>query len=167
MGGSVGNRSARTGWNLAEIGRSMLRPYTKRRGIGVIRGRGGFENADLRVANRIGVVIDVYLFDVSFAFLEVQMLHVELRAAMHVDGFLVHAGERAGKIHFADDVGRASDIDNHKIIAGDGAQAYGVRGIGFVGPVIILSRAMQEAGLCKPRAEIGKIYVAEAFFGRY
>src|SRR5271163_3179676 len=60
MGGSVGNRSARTGRNLAETERSMLRSDTKWRGVGVVRGRCGFQNAHLRVANGVGVVIDVH-----------------------------------------------------------------------------------------------------------
>ena len=39
---------------------------------------GDFQNAHLRVANGVGVVVDVDLLHVGFAFLEVEMLDVVL-----------------------------------------------------------------------------------------
>src|SRR5580700_9004091 len=91
--------------------------------------RGGlccFENAHLRVSDGIGVVIGVHLFYISLALFEVEMLDVILLPAVNVDGFLVKKNERAGKIYFADDIRRASDIDDDEIVAGDRAKADGI-----------------------------------------
>jgi len=43
-----------------------------------------------------------------------------------------------------------------KLIAGDGTQADGIGGIGFLRPVIIFSRQMKETSFRKARAKIGR-----------
>ena len=58
------------------------------------------------------------------------MVDVELRAAVHVDGFFVDGGEGADEINFADDARFTRDVDDDEIVAGDGAQAGGVGGVG-------------------------------------
>src|SRR5260370_30597545 len=81
------------------------------------RGSGGdFEDADVRVANGVGVVIDVDLLDVGLALFEIQVFHVVLLAAVDVDGFFMNECERAGKINFTNDIGCAGDVDNHEIV---------------------------------------------------
>ncbi len=91
------------------------------------------------VADGVGVVVDVDALDVGLALLEVEMLDVVLLAAVKVDGFFVEEDESAGEIDFANDGGRAGDVDDHEIVAGHGAQADGIGRIGFLHPVIILS----------------------------
>src|SRR5258708_38495817 len=66
--------------------------------------------------------------DVSLALLEVEMFDVVLLPAVNVDGFFVDEHKRAGEIDFADDAGRAGDVDDHEIVAGDGTQADGIGG---------------------------------------
>src|SRR3989442_8773951 len=105
----------------------------------------GFEDADLGVADSVGVVVDVDLLDVGFALLEVEMLDVILLAAVNVDGFFVDENEGAGKVDFADHIRYGRDVDDHKIVASDRTQADGVGGIGFMRPVITFSREMQKA----------------------
>ena len=123
------------------------------------------QNAHLRVANRVGVIIHIHALDVGFAFFEIQMLHVVLLAAVDINGFFVHGGQRAGKIHFADHRRRAGNIDNHEIVAGDRAQADGIGGISFLRPVIIFAGAMQKARFGQPRAKFLHIHIAKAVFG--
>src|SRR5467141_1730140 len=101
----------------------MLRPY-KGSG-GALSGGDDFEDADLGVADGVGVVVDVDALDVGFAFLEVEMLDVMLLAAVKVDGFFVEKDQGAGEIHFANDRGRAGDVDDHEIVAGHGAETDG------------------------------------------
>ncbi len=115
------------------------------------------------VADSIGVIVDVHLFDVGFTFLKVEMLDVKLLAAVNVDGLFVNEGQGAGKIDFADDVGRAGDVDDHKIVAGHRAEADGIGGIGFMGPVVIIASQMKKACLREARAKIGQIGVAKFF----
>src|SRR6266481_4463104 len=134
---------------------------------GRLEGRGDFEGTDLGVADGVGVVIHVDAFDVGLALLEVEMFDVMLLAVVNVDGFLVEENERAGEIHFADDRGLASDVDDHEIIAGHGAQTDGVGRVGFLRPVIIFSRQMQITGFGEARAKIGEIDIAEFIVGRY
>src|SRR6266436_5316689 len=98
---------------------------------------GDFEDADLRVSNRIGVVVDANVLDVGFALFEIEMLDVVLLAAMKVNGFFVKEHQRTRKIDLANDVWRAGDIDNHEIVAGYRAQADGIGGIGFLRPVVV------------------------------
>ena len=118
-------------------------------------GSGGvFEDADLRVADGVRVIVDVDALHVSFAFLEIKVLDVVLLAAVNVDGFFVKENQGAGKIHFANNGRRAGDIDNHEIIAGHGPQADRVGGISFLRPVIIFSGQMQEAGFGESRTQI-------------
>src|SRR5437867_13083786 len=87
-----------------------------------------FEDADLRVADGVRVVVDVDALHVCFALLEIEMFDVVLLAAMNVDGFFVQKTKCAWKIHFADNRRRAGDIDDHEIIAGDGPQTGGIGG---------------------------------------
>src|SRR6266567_3547581 len=99
----------------------MLRPC-KGSSVGAACGGGDFEDADLRVADGIGVVVDVDALHVGLAFLEVEMFDVVLLATMNVNGFFVEKNQSAGEIHFADDSGRASDIDDYEIFAGSNGQ---------------------------------------------
>src|SRR2546430_12968012 len=87
-----------------------------------------FEDADLRVADGVRVVVDVDALHVCFALLEIEMFDVVLLAAMNVDGFFVQKTKCAWKIHFADNRRRAGDIDDHEIIAEDGLQTDGIGG---------------------------------------
>jgi hypothetical protein len=66
------------------------------------------KDADLGVADGVGVVVGVDLLDVGFAFLEVEMLDVILAAAVEVDGLFVDKDKCAGKINLGDDVGFAA-----------------------------------------------------------
>ncbi len=125
----------------------------------------GFENAHLRVADRVGVVIDVYLLDISFAFFEVEMLDVVLLPAVNVNGFFVKKNQRAREIHFADDVWRPRDIDDDEVVAHDGTEADRVGRIRFVRPVIVISGKMQVTGLNEAGAKIRNVYLAEGFAG--
>ena len=122
---------------------------------------GDFQHAHLRVANRVGVVVDVDSLHVRLAFFEVEMLDVILLRAVQVDGFFVHGGQRAGKIDFADDFRLAGDVDDDEIVAGHRAQADGVRGIRFLGPVIVFAGAVQKARFREARAQIGHIDFAK------
>ncbi len=131
-------------------------------GAGLLR---DFEDANLRVADGVGVVIDVDLFYVGFAFFEVEMFDVILLRAVEIDGFFVDGGERAGEIDFADDFGLAGDVDDDEIIAGDGAEADGVGRVGFLRPVKMIAGAMEETGFGHAGAEIGDIDFAEGFAG--
>src|SRR6266567_7308755 len=142
----------------------MLRPC-KGSSVGAACGGGDFEDADLRVADGIGVVVDVDALHVGLAFLEVEMFDVVLLATMNVNGFFVEKNQSAGEIHFADDSGRASDIDDYEIVAAYGPQADGIGGIGLLRPVIIFSREMKKSSFGKPRAKIREIDVTE-FFAR-
>src|SRR5229473_7972785 len=110
----------------------MLRHY-KGSG-GALSGGGDFEDADLSVADGVGVVVDVDALDVGLAFLEVEMLDVELLPAVKVDGFFVDEHQRAGEIDFANDIWRAGDVEDHELVAGYGAEADGIGGISFVRP---------------------------------
>ena len=94
----------------------------------------------MRVADGVGVVVDVDALDEGFAFLEVEMFDVVLLAAVEVDSFFVDVGQRAGEINFADDIWQSGDVDDHEIVAGDGTQAYGIGGIGLLRPMEIVSR---------------------------
>ena len=122
---------------------------------------GDFEDADLGVADGVGIVVDVDALDVSLALLEVEMFDVVLLPAVNVDGFFVDEYKRAGEIDFADDAGRASDVDDHEIVAGDGTQTDGIGGIGFVRPVVVFSGEMEKTSLGQSRAEIGQVDIAE------
>ena len=82
-------------------------------------GLGLFEYADLRVADGVGVVVDVHSFDIGLALLEIEMLDVVLLPAVDVDGFFVQENQRARKVYFADDVWRASDINDDEVVAAD------------------------------------------------
>src|SRR5260370_26831459 len=62
------------------------------------------------------------------------MFEVEWVPAVKVDGFFVDEHERAGEIDFANDIWRAGDVDDHEIVAGDGTQADGIGGGGFLRP---------------------------------
>ena len=66
-----------------------------------------FEHAHLRVADRVGVVIDVHRLHVGLALVEIELVDVILLALMKVNRFRVHGRERGGKIHFADHFGLA------------------------------------------------------------
>ncbi len=134
---------------------------------GALFSRGDFKDADLRVADGVGVIVGVDALHVSFAFPEIKVLDVVLLAAMNVDGFFVQENKCAGKIHFADDGRRAGDIDDYEIVAGDRAQADGVSRIGFLRPVIIFSGKMKKSGLREPRAQVPKIDIAEFVVRRY
>src|SRR5690348_15405217 len=81
---------------------------------------GCLEDADLRVANCIGVVVDVHLLYISLAFFEIEMLDVVLLAAVNINRFLVQENQRAWEIDFADYIGPACDIDDYEIVAADG-----------------------------------------------
>ena len=94
----------------------------------------------MRVADGVGVVVDVDALDEGFAFLEVEMFDVVLLAAVEVDGFFVDVRQRTGEINFADDIWRSGDVDDHEIVARDGTQAYGIGGIGLLRPMEIISR---------------------------
>src|SRR6266851_450243 len=137
----------------------MLRHY-KGSG-GALSGGGDFEDADLSVADGVGVVVDVDTLDVGLAFLEVEMLDVVLLAAVNVDGFFVEEHQRAGEIDFADDGGRAGDVDDHEIIAGHGTQADGIGGIGLLRPVVVFSGEMEKTSFGEPRTKIGQVDIAE------
>jgi len=67
-----------------------------------MRGRlsccGDFEDADLRVADGIGVVVHVHAFHIGLAFREVEMFDVMLLPAVNVNGFFVEEYQRARKI---------------------------------------------------------------------
>ena len=82
------------------------------------------------------------------------MFDVVLLPAVNVDGFFVDKHKRAGEIDFADDAGRAGEVDDHEIVAGDGTQADGIGGIGLLRPVVVFSSEMQKTGLGEPRAQI-------------
>src|SRR5581483_8746407 len=110
-------------------------------------GAGGFEHANFRVANCVGVIVRIHLFDVGLAFFEVQMLDVILLATVDIDGFFVDGGQGAGKIHFADDAGLAGNVNDDEVVAGNAAQADGIGGISFVRPVKIFAGAMEVSGL--------------------
>ncbi len=125
---------------------------------------GDFQDADLRVADGIGVVIDIDLLHVRFALFEVEMFDVVLLAAVNIDGFFMDSSERADEIDFADNERFARDVDDDEIIAGDGTKADGVCGVGFMGPVIVFSCEMQIAGLCQASAEVSQIHGAEFLF---
>ena len=112
---------------------------------------GGFEDADLGVTDGIRVVVDVHLLDVSLAFFEIEMLDVVLLAPVEVYGFFVDEYEGTGIIDFADDIGLSRDVDDHKIVARNRAQADGVGRIGLVRPVVVSASAMQEARFREPR----------------
>src|SRR5207302_10650441 len=105
-----------------------------------------FEDADLRVADGVRVVVDVDALHVCFALLEIEMFDVVLLAAMNVDGFFVQKNKCAWKIHFADNRRRAGDIDDHEIIAGDGPQTDGIGGRRLPRAVISTSRPVEETG---------------------
>ena len=113
------------------------------------------------VADGIGVVVHVDALDVSLALLEVEMFDVVLLPAVKVDGFFVDEHKRAGEIDFADDAGRAGDVDDHEIVAGDGTQADGIGGISFLRPVIVFSGEMQKTCFGEARAKIGEMDIAE------
>src|SRR5206468_12149810 len=87
-----------------------------------------FEDADLRVADGVRVVVDVDALHVCFALLEIEMFDVLWLAAVAVDGCFVQKTKCAWKIHFADSRGRDGGIDDHGNIAGDGPEAAG-RGV--------------------------------------
>src|SRR6266704_560630 len=140
----------------------MLRPC-KGSSVGAACGGGDFEDADLGVADGVGVVVDVDALHVGFAFLEVEMFDVVLLATMNVNGFCVENNESTGEIHFADDSGCASDIDDYEIVAAYGPQADGIGGIGLLRPMIIFSGEMKKTGLGEPRAKIREIYITELF----
>src|SRR5437867_5313585 len=120
-----------------------------------------FEDADLRVADGVRVVVDVDALHVCFALLEIEMFDVVLLAAMNVDGFFVQKTKCAWKIHFADNRRRAGDIDDEEIIAGDGPQTDGISGISLLRPVIILPGQVKKTDFGKPRAQIRKIDLSE------
>src|SRR5258708_37455488 len=82
--------------------------------------------------------------DVSLALLEVEMFDVVLLPAVNVDGFFVDEHKRAGEIDFADDAGRASDVYDHEIVAGDGAQADGIGGGKPPAPPVCVSPLKQK-----------------------
>src|SRR2546429_6585158 len=105
---------------------------------------GDFEDADLGVADSVGVVVDVDALDVGFAFLEVEMFDVVLLTAVKVDGFFVDERERAGEIDFANDIWRAGDVDDHEIVACYGAQADGIGGTGPLRPAVSFTNQLQQ-----------------------
>src|SRR5579859_7018116 len=126
---------------------------------------GCFEDADLRVAHSVGVIIDVHLLYIGLALFEIEMLDVVLLTAVNINGFLVQENQRAREINFTDYVGPAGDIDDDEIVAADGSQADGVGGVGFMRPVIKISGKMQIAGLRQPRTNIREVDRAKAFTG--
>src|SRR5580704_8234950 len=80
----------------------------------------------LRVADGVCVVVDFHLFDVSLSLFEIKKFDVVLPSSMKVDRLFMKKDESAGKIHFADDISRARDIDNYEIVAADRAETDGV-----------------------------------------
>ena len=129
--------------------------------------RGNFQDANLRIPDGVGVVVDVDAFHVSFAFLEVEVFNVVLLAAVNVNGFFVQENKCAREIYFANNGRRAGDIDDYEIVAGDRAQADGISRIGFLRPVIIFSGEMKKSGRREPRAQVQKIDIAEFVVRRY
>ena len=97
------------------------------------------EHAYLRVADGVGVVVDVHLFDVSLSLFEIEMFDVILPPSVKVDCFFMKKDERAWKIHFSDDISRASDINNYEIVAADRTETDRIGWIRFVRPVIVIS----------------------------
>ncbi len=94
-----------------------------------------FEHLDLRVIDRVGVVIAIHALDVGLALVVVEALDVELARLVEVDGFFVERGERGGEGDLGDHFGFAGNIHHHEIIAGHGAQAGGIGRVGVAGPV--------------------------------
>src|ERR1700687_983370 len=101
----------------------------------MLLGGGDFKDADLGVADGVGVVVNVDALDVSLALLEVEMFDVVLLPAVNVDGFFVDEHKRAGEIDFSNDIWRARDVDDYEIVAGDGKQADGIGGRKLSRPV--------------------------------
>src|SRR5437763_15647290 len=127
------------------------------------RRRRNFQHPHLRVPHRVRVIVHIHALHVGFAFFEVEMLDVELQAAVQINRFFVDKDQRAGKINLADDVRLAGDINSHKSVARHGAQADGVRRISFVRPVIVCSCEMKKTGCCESRAKIRQIYVPNLY----
>src|SRR2546429_2852364 len=123
-----------------------------------------FEDADLRVADGVRVVVDVDALHVCFALLEIEMFDVVLLAAMNVDGFFVQKTKCAWKIHFADNRRRAGDIDDHEIIAGDGPQTDGIGGRNLPPPVINFPSPGQKKGVVQPPAHNTKSDLSPTVF---
>src|SRR5271157_248733 len=113
---------------------------------------GNLEHPHLGVADRVGVVIHVDLLYVGLALLKIQMLDVVLLPPMDINGFFVHRGQRADKIHFANHEWPPRDINNDEIVAGDRAQADRVRRVRLMRPMIIFPRKMEVSRLRQSRA---------------
>jgi len=59
------------------------------------------------------------------------MLHVILFATMQINRSLMHGGQRAWKIHFANHFRLAGHVDNDEVVAGDRPQAHRIRWVRF------------------------------------
>lgn len=134
---------------------------------------GNFEDADLGVADGVGVVIHVDAFYVGFALIEIEALDVVLLALVQIDRFGMDCGESGGEIYFADHfgfavfgaVGAAGDVRDYEIIGGDGAEADRIGWIGLLDPVPVFAAAMEETRFGEAFTEGWKVHGAEAFFG--
>ena len=129
-----------------------------------------FEHADLRVADRVRVVIDVHRLDVRLALVEIEMVDVILLALVEVNRFGMDGRERGGKIDFADHfrlaVLLARSIDDDEIVGRDGTQADGIRGIGLLHPVPVAAAAMEVARFAKALAKLLHVDGTEFVIGR-
>jgi len=79
-----------------------------------------FEHANLRVPDRVRVVVHVNRLHISFALVEIQMLDMVLLALVDVDRFRMHGRQCGREIDFANDLRLAfvfsRRIDDHEIV---------------------------------------------------
>ena len=128
-------------------------------------GRERVEDGDLRVGDRVGVVVAIHRPHVRLAAVEIEALHLEELSFDDVDGFLVERRGAAGEVRFADDPLAAGRVDDDEVVRAHRTKADGVGGIRLVGPVPLPVGMVDESLFRQDAEDLLHVDAAELLVG--
>ena len=124
----------------------------------------GIKNSDLRIRDRVGVVIAINRAQISLAAVEIEPLHLEQLTLENVDGFLVERRGPTREIGLADHAFAVGTIDRDEVVGRHRTKADGVGRIGLIRPVPLTVRLVDETFFGQHREDCLEIHlVAPAF----